>query len=65
MAKDILSKLSFTAEKFSLEDIVAWNSYSGIKESKFADKPSGDCIKIKNLSYYKFLEIFSEVCISF
>ena len=62
ITKTSLSGVNFIGEEISLEEIVSWKSYSGLKnDSKFAERPSENCVKIPKLSYMKFLEIFCEV----
>ena len=60
MTEEILTKLGVNQATVSLEDILPWESYQGLPDSKFVEKPKSS-LKIEKLSYYKFLEIFCEV----
>ena len=59
--KESLADVRFPGKEISLEEIVSWKSYSGLKDSKFGERPSENCVKIQKLSYMKFLEIACEV----
>ena len=64
MTKKILDQVKFGDRQTSLklEELIPWKAYKGLSDSKFVEKQYvKDSVKVANLSYYKFLEIFSEV----
>ena len=63
MTKKILDQVKFgeTRTTLKLKEIIPWKAYKGLSDSKFVEKQYvKDSFKVENLSYYKFLEIFSE-----